>query len=168
MAPVLLLPSPASSGRGGRFEPHDKTVPGMGPHDRGDGGPAGAGDGRRKRGAPGGRCMHPRLWPSERRIGRRGMDGWTDRREWASRWEAGTWSTSSRVDGTGLAVYVAGGGSCGAAELAPARARAGRRDGAECRARRTRWYGGRRRRESCSDTWDWLDGSVKGLNEKAK
>lgn len=53
MAPAFASPLSRLLEGGRRFEPHDKTMPGMGPHHRGDGEPAGAGDGRRKRGAAG-------------------------------------------------------------------------------------------------------------------
>ena len=97
---------------------------------------------------------------------RTARDGWTDRREWASKWEAGTWSTSRT--GRGLRFTWRSEDLAGQRSWHRHGHGQGGSDGAECRARRTRWYGGRRRRESCSDTWDWLDGSVKGLNEKAK
>ena len=77
----------------------------------------------------------------------------------------GVWVTASlmRADGLGERIVVISGLWRPTCRLLTAERRAGHgqggSDGAECRARRTRWYGGRRRRESCSDTWDWLDGS---------
>lgn len=100
------------------FEPQYKTVLGMGPHDRREGGTAGAGFGRRKRGPPGsavgpmGRTARDGRTGRSRRVGvRRGRGAGVGR------------------DGACGFTHLASGGSCGAVELAPAREQRRRRCG---------------------------------------
>jgi hypothetical protein len=138
--------------------PTTKQCQGWGRTTAGTEGPREQGTVGESAGPQGGAACTPALavGPADRTA----RDGWTDRREWASRWEAGTWSTSRTGRGlrfTWRAEDLAWQRSCHRHGHGHGQ---GGGDGAECRGRRTRWYGSRRRRESCSDTWDWLDGSV--------
>lgn len=116
MAPASLLPSLSRF----YFEPQYKTVLGMGPHDRREGGTAGAGFGRRKRGPP----------PPGSAVGPSDSDGegWTDRTSRRVGVRRGRGAGVGRDGACGF-THLASGVSCGAVELAPAREQRRRRRG---------------------------------------